>query len=85
MDHEYAFRVRGRLSPAVLAALEPLRPATPTTETLLRGVVADQAALHGLLERLELLGVEIIELIQLPPASDGRGADQGPAAATSRW
>jgi hypothetical protein len=80
---EYAFRVRGRLSPATVAALEPLRPAIPTTDTLLRGVLADQAALHGLLERLELLGVEIVELIRLPHPTDGPGRS-GPTQDPSR-
>jgi hypothetical protein len=63
---EYAFRVQGRLSPDVVAALEPLRPSRTATETELRGVVADQAALHGLLARFDALGVEIVELIRLP-------------------
>ena len=32
------------------------------SETFLRGDIADQAALHGLLERLHSLGLELIEL-----------------------
>jgi hypothetical protein len=63
---EYAFRVRGRLSPDVVAALEPLRPARPVTETELRGVVTDHAELQGLLARFDALGVEIVEFIRLP-------------------
>ncbi|WP_433275324.1 hypothetical protein ACQPZA_29040 [Pseudonocardia xinjiangensis] len=63
---EYAFRVRGRLSPDVVAALEPLRPTRPATETELRGEVADQAALQGLLARFDALGVEVVEFIRLP-------------------
>jgi glycine/D-amino acid oxidase-like deaminating enzyme len=66
VSFECAFRVQGRLSPDVLAALEPLRPARAATETELRGVVADQAALHGLLARFDALGVEIVEFIRLP-------------------
>ena len=66
MGNEYAFRVRGRLTPDVIAALEPLRPAPPATDTELRGVVTDQAALHGLLARFDALGVEIVEFIRLP-------------------
>ncbi|HLU58092.1 MAG TPA: hypothetical protein VKZ81_21740 [Pseudonocardia sp.] len=66
MSFECAFRVQGRLSPEVVAALEPLRQARAITETELRGVVSDQAALHGLLARFDALGVEIIEFIRLP-------------------
>jgi hypothetical protein len=66
VSFECAFRVQGRLSPDVVAALEPLRPARAVTETELRGVVADQAALHGLLARFDALGVEIVEFIRLP-------------------
>ena len=66
MSFECAFRVQGRLSPDVAAALEPLRPARAVTETEQRGVVADQAALHALLARFDALGVEIVEFIRLP-------------------
>jgi hypothetical protein len=33
---------------------------------VLRGDVRDQAALHGLIARLEQLGVELVELLRLP-------------------
>ena len=69
MGNEYTFRVRGRLSPDILAALEPLAPVEPVTETELRGVLADGAALHGMIARLEQLGVELIGLTRLPTLS----------------
>jgi hypothetical protein len=67
----YAFRIRGPLSPEVLDALQPLRPVQSATETVLSGEVVDQAALHGVIARLEQLGVELVELVQLPEAHDG--------------
>ena len=76
MSGEYTFRVRGRLSPDVVAALHPLHPAESTTETVLRGTVADQAALLALIARLEQLGVELVGLLQLP--------DAGPAHRSGR-
>jgi hypothetical protein len=63
---EYTFRVRGRLSPDVVAALKPLAPVDVATETVLRGLVTDQAALHGLIARLEQLGVELVEFQRFP-------------------
>jgi hypothetical protein len=66
MSNEYAFRVRGRLSPDVIAALDPLRPVDSGRETILRGVVTDQAALHGIIARFEQFGVELVELTRLP-------------------
>ena len=66
MRSEYAFRVRGRLSPDIIAALHPLEAEAPVTETVLRGEVPDQAALHGLIARLEQLGVELLALQRLP-------------------
>jgi hypothetical protein len=54
---EYAFPVRGRLSPDHIQALHPLEPEAPVTETAQRGEVADQAAMHGLIACLEQLGV----------------------------
>jgi hypothetical protein len=65
MSSEYAFRVRGRISPDIVAALYPLRPAGRVTETELRGVVVDQAALHGIITRFEQLGVELVGLQRL--------------------
>lgn len=66
MSNEYSFRVRGRISPDIVAALDPLQPAAVSSETELRGVLVDQAALHGIIARLEQLGVELVGLNRLP-------------------
>lgn len=66
MGNEYTFRVRGRISPDILAALHPLRPVVHGPETELQGVIVDQAALHGIIARLECLGVELVALRRLP-------------------
>ena len=71
MGNEYMFRVRGRLSPDILTALHPLRPVVLGPETELRGAIVDQAALHGIIARLEGLGVELVALQRLP---DNRSA-----------
>lgn len=39
---------------------------TPARDTLLRGTVTDQAALHGVLAQIEALGLELLEVRRLP-------------------
>ncbi len=41
---------------------------------LLRGVVIDQAALHGLLQRLRDIGIPLISLTAVEDTSHGRSA-----------
>ena len=58
---DYQIRVRGHLGAAMLRAFPTLHAATQDRDTLLRGI-ADQAALHGVLARVEELGLELIEV-----------------------
>ncbi len=62
----YEIRVRGRVSDATLARLEGMEAEETTAETVLHGPVADQARLHGLLDRIQSLGLELIEVRRLP-------------------
>ena len=66
VSNEYSFRVRGRISPDIVAALDPLQPTAVASETELRGVLVDQAALHGIIARFEQLGVELVGMSRLP-------------------
>ena len=83
MRADYAFRVKGRLTPTLRAALAPLEATDAGAETLLVGLVADRAALHGFIARIEALGLELIELKQLPPAA-GDGGLECPACGRGR-
>jgi hypothetical protein len=58
----YEIRVRGHLGATMLRAFPALRAKTQGRDTLLRGAIADQAALHGVLAQIEALGLELIEV-----------------------
>jgi hypothetical protein len=60
--HEYEVTVRGRLSDAALAAFADLTAIPSKTGTLLCGGIVDQAALYGVLERIEALGLELLDV-----------------------
>ena len=66
-ETRYAFRVRGRISDAVLTALqEGLDVDVGSTSTAIHGWLPDQAALFGMLARIRLLGLELLEVRRLP-------------------
>jgi len=62
----YEIRVRGELTEALLAALEPLGLEVEelSSAPILVGVFRDQAELHGALQALQDLGVELVEIRQ---------------------
>lgn len=64
MSGRYEVTIRGRLTPVLASEFEQLDlTATPKApETVLHGDVADQAALFGLLRRIESLGLELLEV-----------------------
>ena len=61
----YEIRVRGRVGEALLESFEGLDSEVAAAETTLRGPVTDQAELHGLLHRIEAVGLELIEVRRL--------------------
>lgn len=69
----YEIRVRGRLGQGLLAAFEGFEAEVEPPETVLRGTPADQAALHGVLERIQSLGLELVEVRRV-------GGDREPAS-----
>lgn len=62
----YEIRVAGRLTDDALGSLEGIDARVESSETVLVGDVVDRAALHGLLRRLQTLGVELVEVRRLP-------------------
>jgi len=67
VSSSYEIRIRGRVGSSVLASFEDMESAIRPAETVLRGTVTDQAQLHGLLERIQLLGLELIEIRRVSP------------------
>ena len=65
MSENYEIRIRGRLSESLLAAFEGLAVTVAPVETVLHGPVLDQAALYGLLDRIQTLGLEVVEVRRL--------------------
>ncbi|HEV8167202.1 MAG TPA: hypothetical protein VGR74_22635 [Actinomycetota bacterium] len=68
----YEIRIKGRLSDSLLAAFEGMNATVETGETVLYGQVRDQAALYGLLDRIQSLGLELVEVRRLPEAPGQR-------------
>jgi hypothetical protein len=66
----YEIRIKGRLSDSVLSAFEGLTASVEPVETVLHGPVKDQSALHGLMDRIQSLGLELVEIRRLPPSPD---------------
>ena len=61
----YEIRVSGLVPPEALVDFERLTATVEPVETVLHGPLIDQAALTGLLQRLELLGVQVVEVRRL--------------------
>jgi len=64
----YQITVRGRLSDALVRAFEGLSATPSAAGTVLCGEIADQAALYGVLERIESLGLELLSVCASDPA-----------------
>jgi hypothetical protein len=62
----YEIRIRGRVSQTVLDTFDHMDSSVERVETILHGPVRDQAELHGLLHRLQALGLELVEVRRLP-------------------
>jgi hypothetical protein len=68
----YEVRVRGRLSKTIRCAFPDLQARTRGGDTTLTGVLADQAALYGVLAEIEALGLDLLEVRWLDTAEEGR-------------
>lgn len=59
---QYEIWVRGRLGETMRLAFPALQALPRGEDTVLTGVLADQAELHGVLADIEALGLELLEV-----------------------
>jgi hypothetical protein len=64
----YEIRVAGVLPPEALLDFDRLTASVEPVETVVHGPIQDQAALQGLLARLESCGIQVLEIRRLRAA-----------------
>ena len=71
---QYEVRVRGLIGERWAAWFDGLS-LSPDDDgiTVIRGPLVDQAALHGLLQKLRDVGLPLVSLVQLPPDAPTQG------------
>src|ERR1700759_3398316 len=69
----YEISVRGKLSNSLIGAFPGLRKQVSGSETVLAGLLPDQAALYGGLSVIEAFGFDFLE-VRRPFGCDGTGA-----------
>jgi hypothetical protein len=75
----YRIRIRGRLGATALSAFPSMVSELKDSETVLTGLLEDRSAVFGVIWQIEALGLELLELRQIParPAS-GESGDEPP-------
>jgi hypothetical protein len=61
----YEIRIKGRLSDSLCGVFEDFNTSVKPAETVMRGELRDQSELHGVLGRIQDLGLELIEVRRL--------------------
>ena len=72
--HMYQITVIGSFGPATHEAFADMAVEVEPTMTVLSGNL-DQRGLHGVLDRVRALGLELVEITQAPPSSRCRSGD----------
>jgi hypothetical protein len=58
----YEITFAGRAVPALVDAFDDFEVTVDQTSTTMRGELVDQAALHGAIDRVRALGLELLEV-----------------------
>lgn len=74
----YEIRVTGLLPPEALLDFDRLTASIEPVETVVHGPLQDQAALNGLLARLEAFGMQVIEVRRLKDRDRSVGEQRRP-------
>ncbi|HTX81188.1 MAG TPA: hypothetical protein VME44_03365 [Streptosporangiaceae bacterium] len=64
--NQYEIRVRGHLGETMRGAFPELRACVDGADTVLTGLLSDQAAVYGVLAAIESLGLELLEVRRIP-------------------
>jgi hypothetical protein len=78
----YRIRIKGRIGATALSAFRPMVPEVEGRDTVLTGFLPDRSAVFGVLAQIEALGLELLELRQIParPKSPESGGNRSPDA-----
>jgi hypothetical protein len=72
-DGDYEIRLRGLIDGRWSSWFDDMSVSTDDGETVLRGRVVDQAALHGVLARLRDLGLPLVSVLRVEDPTGGGG------------
>jgi hypothetical protein len=74
----YRIRIKGRLGATALSAFPSMASELKGNETVLTGLLEDRSALFGVVAQIEALGLELLELRQIPVSGlpQGRTSQQ---------
>jgi len=73
----YEIRVVGAVPADLLPELGDVSVTQLEPRTVLTGTFGDQAALHGFLQRLRALGLDLVEVRSVAPGDDDQPAGEG--------
>ena len=62
----YEIRIRGRVTEPLLSSFENMSSKLEPVETVLSGWSRDDDEVHGILDRIQALGLELVEVRRLP-------------------
>lgn len=65
MSDQYEIRVSGAFSRTMVDEFAEFTTAVRPSETIIRGAIRDQAELHGVLDRLQQFGLQLVEVKRL--------------------
>jgi hypothetical protein len=76
----YTIRIKGRLGATAVSAFPSMVCEMKWGETVLTGLLEDRSAVFGVLAQIEALGLDLLELRQIParPKSPESGDDRSP-------